>query len=108
MSEKKLLPRDLGALRKTIVEKVRSQVNYSGDRGAFESATIHRIATESVRVWIIEHWLRTQTLPQPEVMFVYPRGPQSLEWGAADGSPDEFAPLRGKRIRVTLEIENER
>lgn len=62
---------------------------------------------EAVRYWLVENFLRTKKLPDKHVYFVYPHGEASLDWGDPPGSPQEFAPLRGKRIRVTLEIENE-
>ena len=63
---------------------------------------------EAVRVWVIESHLRTGELPAPSVWFVYANGPASLDWGNAPGPDDpELKPLRYKRIRVALQIEDQ-
>ena len=78
-------------------------------RGAFESDTVHRLAVEAARFWVIEHWLRTKTLPhEPETRFVYADGPHGIGWGNAPGPDDaDLKPLRYRRIRVTFEIEDQ-
>jgi len=68
-------------------------------RGAFEASVIHRLAVETARYWLVEHCLRTGDAPEEETWFCYPKGPDSIEWGA-----DSF--LRSKRISVTLKVED--
>ena len=92
-------------VRNEVVAKVRSRTA-NADRGAFESDTIYRLFREVVRYWLIEHFLRTKVLPGPDVRFIYPSGPQSLDWGDPAGEHPQFAPLRKKRIRVTIEVED--
>lgn len=81
----------------------------SGDqRAAFISDTFHRVMVEAARIWVIESVLRTGELPESETRFCYANGPHGFDWGNApgpDGSPGH-RPLRGKRVRVTFEIED--
>jgi hypothetical protein len=77
------------------------------DRGAFESETFHRMLVEAARYWLIEFFLRRKKLPEREVRYVYANGPNGIGWGNAPGPDDpDMKPLRGKRIRVTIEIED--
>lgn len=75
--------------------------------GAFEKATLYRFLVECVRYWVIECFLRTGDLPTAAyTCWVYPDGPTGIDWGNAPGPDDpKYKPLRGKRIRVTFEIE---
>lgn len=57
---------------------------------------------------MIEHWLRTKTLPTENTVWVYADGPKGIDWGNAPGPDDpELKPLRYKRIVVTLSIEEQ-
>ncbi len=96
----------LKQVRQAVVAKVTAQ-NGEDSRGAFESSTIYRLLVETVRYWLIECFLRAKKLPDKHVYFVYPYGEASIDWGDSPTSPDDCRPLRGKRIRVTIEIENE-
>jgi len=77
------------------------------DVGSFERDTTYRILVEAVRHWIITHWLAKKTLPlEADVFCVYSDGPNGIDWGnppTSEGKADR--PLRGKRIRVTFEVE---
>lgn len=75
---------------------------------AFERDTIHRLATEAARYWLLTHYLANHELPPRGVWFAYPGGcPAAIDWGNAPGPDDpETKPMRGKRVRVTFEIEN--
>lgn len=75
---------------------------------AFERETIHRLATEAARYWLLTHFLAQQRLPVKGTWFAYPSGPgASIDWGNPPGPDDpDLQPLRGKRIRVTFEIED--
>jgi hypothetical protein len=76
-------------------------------KGAFEKETQHRMLTEAARYWVIEHYLRTGKLPdEPAVYFAYPNGPVSFDWGNPPGPDNGTQKLRGKRVRITMEIEN--
>ncbi len=75
---------------------------------AFERDTIHRLATEAARVWLVSHFLAMKTLPDKQTYFAYPNGiGASLDWGNPAGPSDsDLQPMRGKRVRVTFEIED--
>lgn len=77
-------------------------------KGAFEKDTQYRLLVEAARYWVIEHYLRTGRLPEPEVYFAYANGPHGFDWGNPAGPGDGTTPrpLRGKRVRITLEIED--
>lgn len=78
----------------------------SQDRGVFETETLHRMMVEAVRYWCIETFLRRKRLPIREVRYVYSDGPVGIDWGNAPGPDDpDTKPLRGKRIKITIEIE---
>ncbi len=80
----------------------------AGQRAAFISDTLHRATVEAARIWVIEHFLRTGDLPEVETRFCYANGPHGFDWGNAPGPDDPVnKPLRGKRIRVTFEIEEQ-
>ena len=74
---------------------------------AFERDTSHRLITEAARHWCISHALATGDVPERGVFFAYPDGPVGFMWGNAPG-PDNPAvkPLRGKRYRITIELED--
>lgn len=74
----------------------------------FERETLYRLIVETARLWLVGHFLRSLTLPSAATFYVYPGGPDaSLDWGNAPGPDDPFnKPMRGKRVRVTFEIEN--
>ena len=75
---------------------------------AFVKDTRYRLLVEVSRYWLIEHWLRTHELPDEAVWFVYPNGPEAcLDWGNPPGRSEDglSRPLRGKRIRITLSVE---
>ena len=76
--------------------------------GAFESDTSYRLAVEAARYWLVECHLRTNQLPDKSVRFIYANGPNGIDWGNPPGSEllPEQCPLRGKRIRVTFEVED--
>ena len=78
------------------------------DRGALESDTLHRMLVEAARYWVVEHHQRTGQLPEEEIRFAYAGGSCGFDWGNPPGlgvHPRD-APLRGKRVRITLEIED--
>ena len=79
----------------------------SEQRSAFETHTLHRMCAQAARYWVIENWLRTNELPEPATYFAYPTGPGGFDWGDAPGNDGPPRPLRGKRVRITLEIEEE-
>lgn len=73
----------------------------------FEKDTLYRLLVEASRFWLIGHFLRTHALPDPAVYFVYANGPNGLDWGNEPGPDDpQLKPLRRKRVRITLEIED--
>jgi len=74
-------------------------------KGAFEKDTQYRLLVEASRYWVIEHYLRTGRLPEPAVYFAYANGERGFDWGNPPG-PDDQTQLRGKRVRITLEIED--
>lgn len=77
------------------------------DRGAFETETLHRLLVEAVRFWVIEFFLRRKKLPEKEVRYVYADGTMGIGWGNSPGPDDpKFRPLRMKRIKITVEIED--
>ncbi len=76
-------------------------------RIAFETETFHRMLVEAVRFWVIEFFLRRNKLPEKEVRYVYADGPMGIGWGNAPGPDDlQYKPLRKKRIKITVEIED--
>lgn len=80
------------------------------DVGAFEKDTTYRLLVEAVRHWLLARVLARKSLPsEPAVFWIYASrhpGRNSIDWGDAAGPPDPVnKPLRGKRIRVTIEIE---
>jgi hypothetical protein len=75
------------------------------ERGSFETETLHRMLIEAVRYWVIEWFLRTKKLPAKEIRYVYSGGTVGIGWGSATGLDDPNT-LRGKRIKVTIEIED--
>lgn len=79
----------------------------SKDRGAFESDTLHRLCVEAARYWVIESYLRTGKLPATETRYAYSGGPHDIGWGNAPGPDDpELKPLRYKRVKITLTVED--
>ena len=77
------------------------------DRGSFETETFHRLLVEAVRFWVIEFFLRRNKLPDREVRYVYADGPVGIGWGNSPGPDDpSMRPLRKKRIKITVEIED--
>jgi len=76
------------------------------DRGAFETETFHRMLVEAARYWLIEFFLRKKKLPEREVRYVYADGPNGIGWGNAPGPDDGTKVMRGKRIKITVEIED--
>ena len=75
---------------------------------AFEKDTLYRLLVESTRFWVIANWLENHELPKQTTFYTYPGGPLGFDWGNAPGPDDEAIerPLRGKRVRITLEIED--
>ena len=70
--------------------------------------TVHRLLTEAVRVWILGRNLYGYGGTSEGVFYVYPRGQVSIDWGDPVGEvSSDSAPLRGKRIVVTLRIEEQ-
>lgn len=78
------------------------------DMSAFLRDTLHRMCAGAARFWVIEHHQRTGKIPTESVTyFAYPNGPGGFDWGNAAGPDDPVTkPLRGKRVRITLSIEN--
>lgn len=75
--------------------------------GAFERDTLHRILAVAARYWVIEHHQRAKQLPKRVTFFAYAEGPAGMDWGNSPGPDDaELRPMRGKRVRITLEIED--
>lgn len=67
------------------------------EQGSFEKDTLWRMCAQAARYWVIEHFLRTKELPdKPAVFFGY--SVSGIDWGQEV--------LRGKRIKVTIEIED--
>lgn len=73
-------------------------------RGRFETDTIWRMCCQVARYWVVEWFLRTQELPPKQTFYVYP---DNIDFGDDRRERDEsLTPLRRKRIRVTIEIED--
>lgn len=73
---------------------------------AFERATVYRMTVEAARVWLISEFLARGKLPEELVLFVYANGPDaSLDWGNSPGPDDGMKPMRGRRVRVTFQVE---
>ena len=81
---------------------------HDDQRPAFASDTLHRLLVEASRYWVIESVLRSGDLPKDETRFAYANGPHGFGWGNAPGDESDGIkrPLRGKRVRITLEIED--
>jgi hypothetical protein len=78
------------------------------DSEAFLNDTLHRMCVGVARLWVIEHHLRTDELPDKATFWVYANGPVGIGWGDAPEQDDpDLKPLRYKRICVTLEIEDQ-
>lgn len=77
-------------------------------QGAFEKDTEYRLVVEAARYWVIQHYILTGKLPEKTIYSAYPNGTASFDWGDPPGPDDGKtpAPLRGKRVRITLEIED--
>lgn len=76
------------------------------DLSDFEKDTMYRLAVEAVRFWVVSNTLAHGEMPNRFEQFVYGHGPAAaLDWGDAPGPADPTMPLRGKRIRVTYEVE---
>jgi hypothetical protein len=77
-------------------------------KGAFEKDTLYRLIVESTRYWVIEHYLRRGCLPDETTFFAYANEPNGFDWGNPAGPDDDgqLRPLRGKRVRITLAIED--
>ena len=75
---------------------------------AFEKDTLYRLLVESTRLWVISHWLEHHELPKDVTFYAYPNGPRGFDWGNAPGPDNDGTerPPRGKRVRITLEIED--
>jgi hypothetical protein len=104
------LPDNTGAtIMKDDVKHSESNTLLSDDeRSAFISDTFHRVMVEAARIWVIEAVLRTGELPDAETRFCYANGPHGFDWGNAPGPCDDggLRPMRGKRIRVSFEVED--
>ena len=74
------------------------------DQGAFEKSTLHRLCVEAARFWVIDNYLADKKLPDSVTFFAYPRSQDGMNWGDDDSGT---GPLHGKRVRVTLEVENQ-
>lgn len=76
---------------------------------AFERDTLHRMAAGTARYWVIGEWLRNHRLPDKATLFAYAGGPGGFDWGNPPGLQDDpqLQPLRYKRVRITLEIEDQ-
>ena len=80
----------------------------SDDAGpnAFERETTYRLLVEAVRHWCITNYLTGGAIPEEAVFFAYANGPNGLDWGNAPGNGDGIPrPLRGKRYRITIALE---
>ena len=76
---------------------------------AFEKNTLYRLLVEAVRYWVIQTFFDTKQIPQTVGTFwIYPRGIEfpGIDWGDDPSQPDALRPLMGKRIRVTLTVED--
>ena len=74
--------------------------------GSFEKDTLHRLCVQAARYWVIEHKLRLGELPENVTFFAYPNGPGGFDWGNPPGPDDPtLRPMRGKRVRITMTIE---
>ncbi len=73
---------------------------------AFERDTSYRILTEAVRHWLVTRFLAGGMPKKPAVFWVYSNGPNGIDWGDDPKAPTQDRPLKGKRIRVTFEVEN--
>lgn len=82
---------------KLISEKTAERDDVSFGILAFERDTQIEMAKQLARHWVIEHHLRTGHLPNNGTFYSYPIG-----WGEADNGP-----MHGKRVVITLTIENE-
>jgi len=72
---------------------------------AFEASIVYRLAVELARTWVISHWLAKGSLPTDGMMWVYPRCADSaMDWGDDPDGP--FRPLKGKRVQVTLSVQD--
>jgi len=80
------------------------------EMGAFEKETGYRLMVEAARYWLIEHFLRTGKLPDPQTYYAYANGPNGFNWGNPPGPPgdglDQDRPLRGKRVVIRFSIED--
>lgn len=77
----------------------------------FENETLYRMLVEASRYWVVGEFLRNGDIPQKEcVLFVYANGLEAcLDWGDSHvytGKSSDLRPMRGKRIRVTMEVED--
>ena len=64
---------------------------------SFERDTLWSMCCQAARYWLVGHFLRTGKLPQQKAVFwAYPE--RGIDWGK-----DE---LRGKRVRITIEVED--
>lgn len=70
-------------------------------RDAFTTDTMHRLMVEVARIWVIDSVLRTGSLPATETRYAV-----SFDWGNAPGPDDGHKPLRGKRVKMTFEVED--
>lgn len=78
----------------------------SEERPSFMTDTIRRVASESARVWVVENFLRNGRIPRLTTFFAYPRGPGGFDWGESNGAYGTKQPLKGKRVRITFEVED--
>lgn len=76
------------------------------DMRAFERATLYRLCTEAARYWVISHFLVHQALPAEVQFYTYPNGEVSFDWGNPAGPASVYTPLRGKRITITMRVED--
>lgn len=74
---------------------------------AFEKSTLHRLCSQAARFWVLASYLETKKLPDETAFFAYANGPGGFDWGNPPGPDDpDNQPLRRKRVRITLTIED--
>jgi hypothetical protein len=88
----------------SVSEQYGSKRGVDNLRSDFATDTLHRLAVEAARYWVVECWLRTRQLPTAaETRFVYADGLYGIGWGDDPVSP---GPMRHRRIRVTFEVQD--
>ena len=82
-------------------EQLESEAKASLSVLAFDRDTQIELAKALARHWVISHFLRTTHLPNGARFYAYP-SQDGFSWGGDKGDP-----MHGKRVVISLEIENE-